>query len=277
MKFDKDSDKIIVIMYPTGGYGNFMYKVLSDHLNCTVKVDNTNFQFSSTGHSHSTNKYSETFALGKAYYEKKLSSFNYGYQIYDIEAYLQIQQGKKFLILGDTGNLGDNVKFIKKFFPNGKIIRIFADSFEEKFVAWSNCFTKVISKDLVYKNTLLTTQGIAAFTSKHPDEITDIDAVNCMKNFFTNNFGQFGKNYSKKIVEPNVINFAIKSFFTKESFLEAINFVANELCTTLINVSELENLYNNFNKVQTNFLNSNNAIDPLVMQAIQPWYEHKID
>ena len=69
---------------------------------------------------------------------------------------------------------------------------------------------------------LHTREGIAKFSNKDPSQITDQDAVNCLINFFNNNFEKFGKFYSTPSNNKSVFNFPIKQFFTKES-LAAFN------------------------------------------------------
>ena len=55
MTFDPADPNAIVIMYPTGGYGNFLYRLLSQHLENTVKL-HEDFDFSATGNSHAVSK-----------------------------------------------------------------------------------------------------------------------------------------------------------------------------------------------------------------------------
>ena len=59
--FDQNSTTATVIMYPTGGYGNFLYHVLTEFVKDTVKPKGQQFNFSTTGNSHQTYKYTEPF------------------------------------------------------------------------------------------------------------------------------------------------------------------------------------------------------------------------
>ena len=202
-------------MYPTGGCGNFLYYILSEFLEDTVKTDNSNFKFSNVGNSHSCNLHVEPFLLGTHYAQKKLKEFNYNYTINGVECAKQISIGKKFLVLGDTGNLGDNVNFMRRYFPNAQIIRIYANTFKEKLVVWANCMTKTMgsNKDQMYKDSLLTTMGIANFNKKNVNEVTDNDAVSAITDFFKHDFYRYGKNYCKVIEKEKVINLPFSIFF----------------------------------------------------------------
>ena len=251
MQFDKDSDQCIVIMYPTGGYGNFLYYLLTQYFKDTVKVkENQNFKFSPLGNSHNVYKYTEVFSFGSHY--NKLDKFSYNYKIYDRSSQEQILNGKKYLVLGDTGNLVDSVKFLKKYFPNATIIRTYAETFEEKLVLWANCITKsAVHHHDIYKDSLHTIDGIAQFANKTPNQITDQDAINCLIDFLKNDFGKFGKFYSQSV--DNVINVPFKSFFNRTDLIKILNFCAIELDTEIINKVELEKTIDEFISTQHNF------------------------
>jgi len=103
MKFDVTSDNIILISYTSGGFGNFLYHVLSEFADETVKVVNQ-FKFSSTGDSHATKKYTERYFQDQPYTPNILVD----------------PADKKILILGDHGI---NYNSIVQTFPNAKIVR----------------------------------------------------------------------------------------------------------------------------------------------------------
>jgi hypothetical protein len=267
MKFNKFTDKGIAIMYPTGGYGNFLYKILTDHLESTVKIEDQHFAFSSTGNSHYTRKYSEPFKLGVAQATKQLKSFSYSYELYDSDVAEQIAEGKSFLILADTGNLGDNVKFVRKYFPNCQIVRVYASTFEEKLLLWANCITKSLSQHStdIYKTSLHTRAGIAKFANKHPDDITDQDAINCLSNFLKNDFGQYGKNFTNPV--DGVVNFPIRNFFTVDELYTSLHQLANLLGTQIVNSQQLVTTLREFHKLQQNIHMDFNA-DPIIGPAL---------
>lgn len=265
-------------MYPTGGYGNFMYKVLTEFFENTVKVNNSNFEFSNSGNSHKTYKYTETFHLAQVR-TKQNKKFEYNYQVYDEESMRQINQGKKLLVLADVGSIADNVNFIKKYFPHAKIIRIYAESFREKLVVWANNITKSLSltSNDIYKTSLHTTQGIAKFVNKPAEEVNDQDAINCLSNFLENDFAQYGKYFSSAINKENVINFAIKNFFNPESLFLSLQKLAETLNTSVINEDNLKVTLEEFHKLQKYInLDLNNTNDPILGPALANLSKHKI-
>lgn len=262
--FAKDSDNCVVIMYPTGGYGNFLYYLLSTYLTDTVKPKTTEFKFSSDGNSHTFPKYTETFNLNR-----KQFNYTYGIEDYCID---QINDGKKFLVLADVGNLGDNVRFVKRYFTNATIIRTYAKSFEEKFLVWYNCVSKTSVSTKVYKDSLHTHFGIAQYSNKAIEEVTDLDAIACDLNFFKNDFGQYGKFFNKEIDE--VINIPINSFFSEDGIVNISNLIANELSTTIKNPDQLLATAKEFINLQSgiNLLKNYSNMNTLAAQALKKWY-----
>ena len=86
-KFDSDSSNCIVVMYPTGGYGNFLYYLLSEHLESTVKSESELWKFSSNGHSHQYPKHVEEFKLGLYVSNQNVKKFSYNYKLEIINQY----------------------------------------------------------------------------------------------------------------------------------------------------------------------------------------------
>jgi hypothetical protein len=234
-------------MYPSGGYGNFLYHLLTEYIDNTVKVNNKSFQFSATGNSHSTYKYTESFLLGKNY--KNLQDFSYNYQVNDQDSYEQVLQGKKFLVLGDTGNLVDSVKFLRTYFPQATFVRTYANSFKEKLVVWANTMTKTNID--VYKDSLHTIEGIAKFSNKSTVDITDQDAIDCLVNFFKNDFDKFGKFYSTPKEEG--INVPIQSFFNYHSLISELSNIATRINGQLIHQDKLKITIEQFIDNQSSF------------------------
>ena len=249
--FDRASTNAIVIMYPTGGYGNFLYYLLTEHFDNTVKIENHKFKFSESGNSHRVYKYTEPFLLGPHY--KNLKDFTYNYQVYDQDSYDQIQKGRRFLILGDTGNLMDSVRVLQKYFSNATFIRTYAETFNEKLVLWANCMTKsyALHANDVYKDSLHTAEGIAKFANKSVDDITDQDAVDCLANFFHQDFGVYGKHYASPV--GNAVNIPLKSFFNRDVLLDMLTQLAKTLDTTIINKTQLIHTVEEFVELQENF------------------------
>jgi len=261
LNFSPDNPNAVVVMYPTGGYGNFLYMLLSQYLDSTVKVSQSQFKFSKTGDSHAVAKQVEPFLLGKNY-----RNFKYSYKINSDIVAEQISQGKQFLILGDMGNRGDNIKFLQKYFPRAKIVRVYTPTFEEKLVVWFNCVTKSMNTDELYPGSLLTIQGIQQWANK--TDIDDQDAVNCMATFFSQDFAPYG-NYFNQPTEHS-IDVKIQEFFTVDSIVNMVQRVAQQLGANLINVHDLQTTANEFVVRQRGFdlLDQRRDNYPLISQAL---------
>lgn len=112
--FDPTSNDIIVITYPPGGFGNFLFFILTEFVEETVKVNNSNFEFSLSGDSHSTAKYCVTF-------DSRIHKVRYPcFSTADI-------RNKKILILSDSGVEHPSIDCITHRFPNAQIIRTYSD------------------------------------------------------------------------------------------------------------------------------------------------------
>ncbi len=261
LEFDPNNANAVVVMYPTGGYGNFLYMLLSQYIDSTVKVSQLQFKFSKTGNSHSVVKHVESFLLGKNYRD-----FKYSYEINSTEVAEQISQGKQFLILGDMGNRGDHVKFLRKYFPKAKIVRVYASTFQEKLVVWFNCMTKSMNVDELYPGSLLTTNGIQQWANK--TYIDDQDAVDCMATFFSQNFAPYG-NYFNQPLE-NIINVRIEEFFTVDGIVDMVQRVGQELGANLINLHDLQTIAHDFILQQRGFelLDQRKNNYPLISRAL---------
>ena len=268
LKFNPDDPNAVVVMYPTGGYGNFLYLLLSQYLDSTVKVSHSQFEFSKTGHSHAVTKPIESFSLGQRL-KKNYRNFKYSYGINSTEAAEQISQGKQFLILGDMGNLGDNIKFLRRYFTQAKIVRVHASTFEEKLVVWFNCMTKAMNTDELYPGSLLTTQGIRQWANK--TDISDQDAVDCMATFFSQNFAPYGNYFDQP--SDHAINVKIEEFFTVDSIVDMVQRVGQELGTNIINLHDLRTIANNFIVCQHGFelLDQRRDNHPLISRALNAY------
>jgi hypothetical protein len=257
-------------MYPTGGYGNFLYYLLSEQLESTVKPPMEQWDVSSNGDSHQYPKYTEIFNLGSCVRNKNVKNFTYNYNIINPKVENQIKKGKKFLVLADVGNTGDNVKFLKRYFPNATVVRIFAKSFSEKLVLWANCMTKLSSNviDVLYPGSIMPASGIAAWAKKSVNDVTDSDAINCMLNFFQTDFDVYGQFFNESA--SDAINIPLSSFFNKESIHTMLHMIAHNLNTQVINSTDHEKRIQQFlnNQTQLSLLDSNSSYFPLAQQAL---------
>jgi hypothetical protein len=128
------NNNLMLISYPSGGFGNFLFYVLTEFSNNTVKVDNTQFKFGPTGNSHSTKKYTDVY-------------------FYDPDKYTIpiLDPNKLTLILCDNGINNDSYEKIKKTFLNARIIRAVIDS-SVRPIIYQTCIVKAKNSNLVDEN-----------------------------------------------------------------------------------------------------------------------------
>ena len=112
MIIDTAGKNIILVSYPSGGFGHFIYHVLTSFADGTVKISDTDFNFQSNGDSHMTKQYC------KPYYH---DPDNYIPNI-DVDP-----KDKKIVILCDNGIPNDGYEKVIKVFPNATIVRMVID------------------------------------------------------------------------------------------------------------------------------------------------------
>ena len=105
-----NDDRIILINYPSGGFGNFVYHILTEYSTNTHKVDNSNFHLSTSGNSHSGVKYTPVWSKDPNDYVLP-----------------KIETDNKLLILCDNGIDNDSIVKISQKFKSHKIIRLCID------------------------------------------------------------------------------------------------------------------------------------------------------
>jgi hypothetical protein len=127
MKFNTESKDIILISYPSGGFGNFLYHVLTEHAAQTVKVNNK-FNFNSIGNSHNTIKYTSTYFHEPDLYIPRIT----------IDP-----SGNRIVVLCDNGILNDSYIKISKVFPNAIVVRAVIDP-EIRPVIYQTCIVKAM-------------------------------------------------------------------------------------------------------------------------------------
>jgi hypothetical protein len=137
MIFDTNSSDVILISYPSGGFGNFLYHVLTEFVNETVDVDNNAFNFDSVGKSHNTVKYTEVYHRDPDPYIPNITVTN--------------SENKKILVLCDNGILNDQYEQVRKTFPNAPIIRMCIDE-QVKPVIYQTCIAKALGSSLESEN-----------------------------------------------------------------------------------------------------------------------------
>lgn len=250
---DQTSQNAVLIHYRGGAYGNFIFHILSEFLSNTVKVNNQNFDFSSTGNSHDTKKYIETYYLAGEIEKKTLKSYSdykYSPVITDQVALVQINQGKKFLVSCDT-SVVDNYKYLLSQWPNAQMIRMHQPEFIDRLVAFANLMHKAaVDKFSLYKNCLFdptTVEQIRTLPGDFEENIVD-----AMVRTFQQNFNIYGKTFVKSVDHQRVYNFSIQNLASWDKFYKTIESCCKFLGGQLVDPSRLENCYRSFVSSQQN-------------------------
>lgn len=131
--FDPTSPDIILISYPSGGFGHFLYYVLTNHAGDTVKLDNNIFVISDNGDCHNSKKYTNTYQ----------DSNSYEPTIDDVDT-----KNKKILVLCDNGILNDSYERVNKVFPRAQIVRTVITD-KVKPIIYQTCVAKAMLTDTV--------------------------------------------------------------------------------------------------------------------------------
>jgi hypothetical protein len=103
-----DPEKIIVISYAGGAFGNFLFHVLTEHADNTYKPGNADFEFDTLGRSHNTKIYTPIWSY--------LNTTTYTTFFPDTD--------KSCLILCDNGFENDQYDDIRKTFGQCHIVRV---------------------------------------------------------------------------------------------------------------------------------------------------------
>jgi hypothetical protein len=122
---------IVLISYPSGGFGNFLFHALTEYADSTYKPDNSEFNFSKTGNSHTTTKYTNVYFKDPTDYVLVVPD-----------------QSKKTLVLCDNGINNDSYTKINQVFDNAKIVRTVIDT-DIRPVIYQTCIVKAKESDLV--------------------------------------------------------------------------------------------------------------------------------
>lgn len=100
---------VVLISYPSGGFGNFIFHALTCHSSNTFKTDQK-FKFSNNGNSHSTIIYTNRYFKDPDTYLLEIPD-----------------PSKTTLVLCDNGLDNDSYNKIKQHLPAGKIVRLCID------------------------------------------------------------------------------------------------------------------------------------------------------
>jgi len=125
------SNNVIVISYPSGGFGNFLFHVLTEFANDTYKVPNDGFLFSTNGNSHNTTKYTSIYFHDPDHYTLMIPD-----------------PTKKTIVLCDNGINNDTYHKVKLAIPNCTIIRLCITE-KVKPVIYQTCTVKALRSDVI--------------------------------------------------------------------------------------------------------------------------------
>jgi hypothetical protein len=134
--FDVKSNRIILVSYPAGGFGNFILHVLTEYTKETVKVD-ARFRFSTNGNSHSTNKYTNIYYHDPGTYIPSISVD---------------PKNNRILVLCDNGIINDSYDKLSIIFPNAQIVRVIIDDAVRPII-YKTCITKALLSDVLTETT----------------------------------------------------------------------------------------------------------------------------
>jgi hypothetical protein len=135
--YDTTSRDIILISYPPGGFGHFIYYVLSEFADRTVKIDNSQFKFSGGGNSHSALEYTNVFWHDPDAYDLKLLA------TVDVS-------DRKILVRCDPGlKIPGDLVYTKtdKIFPNATVIRNILND-NTAFLIYDMALKKIVDNDI---------------------------------------------------------------------------------------------------------------------------------
>ena len=250
---DFDSSNAVLIHYRGGAYGNFIYHAIGRHLDSTVKISNDDFALSNTGNSHSTIKYVSIYFLA-GQLDKRLKSYadyNYIPTVTNESAWQQMQDGKKFLVLCDTSVI-DNYKYLLSMWPNSMMIRSYMPNFVDRLVGYANLMHKALAPNQPegHKNSLFDAVTIDQFKNQGGD--LDQVVEDAMVRLFQEDFNLYGKTFNKEASDNRIFNFSIECLAKWSTFKSTMHDAASFLNSTLIDLQELEDLYNKFYQTQPN-------------------------
>lgn len=134
MILDNHSNNILLISYPSGGFGNFIYHVLTEFFKGTVKVSNQSFGFSQSGNSHATVKYTKIYFKNPTDYSTTVDG--------------EFGPNSKILILCDNGIDDDAYGQIFQTFPNAMLIRTVIDS-DVRPAIYQTCIVKAAQSNII--------------------------------------------------------------------------------------------------------------------------------
>jgi hypothetical protein len=171
----------VLISYPSGGFGNFLFHVLTEFSDNTHKPPLNQFEFGVNGNSHSTAKYTKIYFHAPDDYETDLPATD-----------------KKILILCDNGINNDSYSKIRTTFPTAPILRtVVCKSLRP--VIYQTCIIKAKESDVIKEN-----------RQQVLDHWTDAVEDYAVRENFTLMYHNWNYGWQRS-EEPGVINVEIES------------------------------------------------------------------
>jgi hypothetical protein len=255
ISFDKDGPRLALIHYPGGGYGHFIYLLLTKFIFNTIKTTSNEALFSTVGDSHQNQKYTtiylppyiDTKNFQKNNHGKKFSYLDYQYSgmFSDQNVAEQYNNNSTALVLCDTGPLVDNHKFLLNYFSQAQMIRVYVDNFIDRLVQISNLMHKAYTATHnrpLYKNSIL------SFDTLHG--LTDEEIIDTLVKTFEQNFNLYGKMFAKPVNNPRIYNFNFRAFSNQEFLKQELINIAEFLGSRSVNLDKLQELYESWKPTQ---------------------------
>lgn len=249
---------IAVISYPSGGFGNFLYFVLTKFADRTVKIHNSNFEFSANGNSHATPKYTRSWL-------KDPDNYEIGFKC---------PEDKISLVLCDNGINNDGYDKLRLIFKDSTIVRVNID-YNTRPVIYQTCIIKAMQSDINSEN--IERVG-NSWDTLEPYAIRE-------------NYTLFYHNWPFKWQpDPTTLNVSLEKLITQPA--ETIRWLISELGCNPIDHKELNNLcadwllknqqyfkiYHQWNKIESALqTKSNISLDHITDLHDQGYINYRIE
>jgi hypothetical protein len=207
-----NSDKILVINYPPGGFGHFIHHLLSHYAEETVKIPN-HLKFSPTGDAHRQLRYFT------AYQNDWSNDFQFEFKT----CLKTLPQDKTQIVVCDNGS-DANTYNIEKYFPNARILRISVDP-DTRYALLKLCAQKA---------TLL---SIPDYIKQYFPTLDDSDNFHWHMHVAS---WEICENWSDKwhpVCQPNFVNMSLKNFLMDP--IKEFEHICNQLELTVIQPQNL--------------------------------------
>jgi hypothetical protein len=211
MILDNTSKDIILISYPSGGFGHFLYYALTELASDTAKTQLGLLEFGQSGDCHNLIKYTETYYMDPSSYSTNV----------DIDI-----SNKKVLILCDNGILNDQYQQVKQIFPNATILRSVID---------------LSVRPVIYQTYTLKAIGhkiLANDSSMHVTENwIDADEKYSQRENYTLMYHNWSFGW---LPDPNAVNISIEQLILDP--MHTLTLIINELGMEVTNLCKLQEI-----------------------------------